>query len=124
MAYFAQLNSLNNVDQVISINNSVLREPEITFPQTELLGQMFISNVLKLPGDWKQTSYNKSFRKNFAGIGFTYDKARDAFIPPKPFESWILNENSCIWEAPIPYPNDGNTYKWNEVSQSWDLVSI
>jgi len=93
------------------------------------------------PGEWIQTSYNTrggihyapnsntpdngvALRKNYAGIGFTYDKTRDAFIPPKPFESWILNENSCLWEAPIPYPNDGNTYKWNEVSQSWDLVSI
>lgn len=122
MAYFAQLNSLNNVDQIISINNSVLREPEISFPQTELLGQMFISDVLKLPGVWKQTSFNKSFRKNFAGVGYSYDKDRDAFIPPKPYNSWILNEYSCNWDSPVPYPNDGNSYSWDEQNQTWKPI--
>jgi len=122
MAYFAQLNSSNNVDQIISINNSVLREPEISFPQTELLGQMFISDVLKLPGVWKQTSYNKSFRKNYAGVGYSYDKDRDAFIPPKPFPSWILDEYTCTWNAPVPCPNDGNSYSWDETNQTWKLI--
>jgi len=83
----------------------------------------------------KKTSYNTHggvhtlggtpYRKNYAGIGYTYDENRDAFIPPKPegLDSWILNENSCVWEAPIPYPSDGKNYLWNEENQQWDLVS-
>jgi hypothetical protein len=86
----------------------------------------------------KRTSYNtlggihyvngepsnqeKSYRKNYAGIGFTYDEARDAFIPPKPYPSWILDEDTCLWDPPIPYPDDGHMYVWNEDTQSWDLV--
>ena len=81
----------------------------------------------------KRTSYNTQggvhsgggtpFRKNYAGIGYTYDFARDAFIPPKPFDSWTLNENSCLWEAPVAYPNDGQQYEWNEETTSWDLTT-
>tara|TARA_R110000822_G_scaffold86391_3_gene201422 strand:- start:99 stop:440 length:342 start_codon:yes stop_codon:yes gene_type:complete len=67
----------------------------------------------------KRTSYNGNIRKNFAGIGFTYDNERDAFIAPKPYESWVLDEAICVWEAPTPYPDDGKTYQWNEASQSW-----
>lgn len=65
------------------------------------------------------------FRKNYAGIGYTYDESRDAFIPPKPenSDSWVLNEGSCLWEAPIPYPDDGQNYSWNEEAQSWDLIT-
>lgn len=80
----------------------------------------------------KRTSYNTvggehtkggtSFRKNYAGIGYTYDYARDAFIPPKPFDSWTLNSNTCLWEAPVAYPDDGQQYAWNEETQQWDLV--
>ena len=73
-------------------------------------------------GKWIQTSYNNNIRKNFAGIGFKYDQARDAFIAPKPFNSWILNEDTCRWEAPVAYPNDGQIYKWNEIIQNWELV--
>ena len=82
----------------------------------------------------KRTSYNTKrgthilngipFRKNYAGTGFTYDETRDAFIAPKPFNSWILNEDTCLWEAPISMPNDGNTYSWNEQTLSWDLTII
>jgi hypothetical protein len=64
---------------------------------------------------------SKAYRKNYAGIGYTYDPDRDAFIPPKPFDSWVLNENTCLWETPIPYPEDGKPYFWNEETQSWDL---
>ena len=93
------------------------------------------------PGSWIQTSYNtrggihyqpnsnipsedqsKSLRKNYAGIGYTYDEDRDAFIPPKPFNSWILNETTCLWNAPVAYPQDDNKYKWNEQTLSWDLI--
>lgn len=65
---------------------------------------------------------SKAFRKNYAGIGYTYDVTRDAFIPPKPYNSWILNEQSCLWQAPIPYPGDGQNYLWNEETQNWKLI--
>jgi hypothetical protein len=102
----------------------------------------------ELPRNWEQyygakrTSYNtrggkyydpmtnqlsedqtKAFRKNYAGIGFLYDVTRDAFIPPKPYSSWVLDEFSCLWNSPIPYPTDGEIYRWNEETQSWDAVS-
>ena len=66
---------------------------------------------------------SKAFRKNYAGIGYTYDETRDAFIPPKPFDSWTLNEDSCLWEAPVAYPEDGQQYTWNEETTSWDLIT-
>jgi hypothetical protein len=73
-----------------------------------------------LGGTWIKTSYNNNIRKNFAGIGFTYDAARDAFIPPKPFNSWVLNEDTCQWQAPIPYPTtEGKFYYWSEDDLSW-----
>lgn len=70
-----------------------------------------------------RTSYNGNIRKNYAGIGFTYDSERDAFIPPKPFGSWTLNEESCLWEPPVAHPEDDNVYDWNEESQSWDQLN-
>jgi hypothetical protein len=70
----------------------------------------------------KRTSYNGNIRKNYAGIGFTYDYERDAFIPPKPFDSWLLDETTCRWESPKPYPNDGFTYFWNESDLNWELM--
>lgn len=66
---------------------------------------------------------SKAFRKNYAGIGYYYDSIRDAFIPPKPFPSWILNEDTCLWESPIPYPNDGNIYQWNEETGNWEQIN-
>jgi hypothetical protein len=71
---------------------------------------------------WVQTSYNNNFRKNYAGIGYTYDRVRDAFIPPKPFESWVLNEDTCLWIAPVPCPDADNKYTWNEEITNWDLI--
>ena len=81
----------------------------------------------------KRTSYNTKggvhenggtpFRKNYAGIGYTYDETRDAFIPPQPYDSWVLNETSCLWEAPVAYPDDGQQYSWNEELGTWDLVT-
>jgi hypothetical protein len=88
----------------------------------------FDSFVDSSPGQWLQTSYNthggqhpegRPFRKNFAGIGFTYDAQRDAFIPPKPYPSWVLNEDSCLWSAPTPMPQDGKAYGWDEATTSW-----
>ena len=85
-------------------------------------------------GTWIQTSYNTyggehrdggtPLRKNYAGIGFTYDKTRDAFTPPKQYESWTLNEDTCLWESPVAYPDDGNMYEWNETDQQWDLINV
>lgn len=72
---------------------------------------------------WIQTSYNNNIRKNYAGVGYSYDEVRDAFIPPKPFDSWTLNEETCNWEAPTPYPDDGQTYSWNE-NDGWVLLEI
>jgi len=75
-------------------------------------------------GQWLETKMDGSIRKNYAGIGFSYDATRDAFIPPKQYPSWTLNETTCQWEAPVAYPNDGNVYTWNESDQQWDEVSI
>ena len=73
------------------------------------------------PGQWLETKMDGSIRKNYAGIGFSYDATRDAFYPPKPFDSWTLDEDTCLWEPPIAYPDDGNMYIWNEETQAWDL---
>ena len=71
---------------------------------------------------WVQTSYNGNFRKNYGGVGYSYDQTRDAFIAPKPYASWILNETTCLWEAPVAYPDDGEKYVWNESTTTWDIV--
>jgi hypothetical protein len=91
--------------------------------------EFFETFVDSSAGEWIQTSYNTHggvhalggtpLRKNYAGIGFTYDRIRDAFIPPQTFASWVLNEETCLWDSPIPYPNDGKVYKWNEPTTSW-----
>ena len=118
MAHFAQLDEHNVVTQVIVVNNNDCLDAH--GQEREEIGVAFCQRLFG--GNWKQTSYNNNIRKNFAGIGFQYDQTRDAFIEPKPFNSWVLNEDTCRWEAPIPYPQDNNEYKWNEQNQSWDLV--
>lgn len=123
MGYFAQIDENGIVQQVISISNDVLNEPEFTFPDTEPVGRVFISKVLGLPGEWKQTSFNGNFRGRYAGIGYRYDSERDEFIPPQPFPSWSLNEDTCLWESPIPYPEDGKIYTWNEENGVWEEIS-
>jgi hypothetical protein len=122
MASFAKLNSDNIVEQVISINNSVITD--VNGVEQEQIGVDFINKLYNTNDVWKQTSYNNNIRKNYAGIGYTYDSQRDAFIAPKPYNSWILNEDTCRWEAPIAYPNDGQRYNWNEETQSWTLQII
>jgi hypothetical protein len=129
MASFAKIGLNNKVIEVLSVVNEVLHDSNGV--EQEAIGIDFLT---KLTGwaIWKQTSYNTSanthnnngtpFRKNFAGIGYTYDENRDAFIPPKTFNSWILNENTCLWESPVAYPTDGKQYTWNELTLSWDLV--
>jgi len=120
MAYFAKLGKGNIIETVISINNSVITDSNGI--EQEQLGLDFINKLYNTRDVWKQTSYNNNIRKNFAGIGYQYDQTRDAFIAPKPFNSWILNEDTCNWEAPVAYPQDDNKYKWNEQTLSWDLV--
>lgn len=129
MASFAKIGLNGKVIEVQSVVNEVLHDSNGV--EQESIGIDFLT---KLTGwaIWKQTSYNTHggvhdkggipFRKNHAGIGYTYDEDRDAFIPPKPFNSWVLNESTCIWQSPIPYPQDNNRYIWNEQNQSWDLV--
>jgi hypothetical protein len=120
MAYFAKLGTGNIVENVISINNAVITDANGI--EQEKLGVDFINNLYGTNDIWKQTSYNNRIRKNYAGIGMTYDQQRDAFISPKPFNSWILNEDTCLWEAPIAMPEDGNIYYWNELTLTWDIV--
>ena len=122
MAYFAKLGTGNIVEQVISINNAVITDANGV--EQEQLGNDFINKLYNTRDVWKQTSYNNNIRKNYAGIGFKYDQARDAFIAPKPFNSWILNEDTCIWEAPVTHPDDGERYTWNEATTTWDLTSV
>jgi hypothetical protein len=131
MASFAKLNLENIVEQVITVNNNELLDNGI---ESEAKGIAFCKSLFGQETNWKQTSYNTyggvhklggtPFRKNFAGINFNYDEQRNAFIPPKPYNSWILNEETCNWEASIPYPTDGQKYFWNEETQSWTLQTI
>jgi len=111
MAHFAQIDENNIVTQVLVVPDNA-----------EDRGQDYLANDLGLGGTWVQTSYNNRIRKNYAGVGFTYDAVRDAFIAPKPFDSWVLNEDTCRWEAPIAYPTDGVMYKWNEDKKDWEAI--
>ena len=119
MAHFAELASDNTVKRVIVVNNSELIDAHGN--EQEHLGVSFCVSLFG--GSWVQTSYNSSFRKNFAAAGYSYDSTRNAFIPPKPNPSWLLNEETCQWEAPTPMPDDGNQYYWREQTLSWELVT-
>ena len=116
MAHFAQLDEQNTVTQVIVIHNN---ECQINGVENEDAGIAFCRSLFGSNTNWKQTSYNGNIRKNYAGIGFVYDSQRDAFISPKPFASWVLNEISCDWDAPIPKPTDRKFYRWNEEQLTW-----
>jgi len=115
MAHFAKLGVGNIVEKVEVVSNDVATD--------EQTGVDFLNNLYGTRDTWKQTSYNGNIRKNFAGIGYTYDQTRDAFIPPKPFNSWTLNEDTCLWEAPVAYPDDGQEYTWNETDQEWEILA-
>ena len=132
MAHFAELDSENIVKRVLVIHNNEA--------PTEEAGINFLKNLYGSSTTWKQTSYNtfggvhytdgnrtvpsedqsKALRKNYAGINFTYNEEKDAFIGPQPYPSWILNESTCLWKAPIDMPDDGNSYIWNEENQNWE----
>jgi len=124
MAHFAKIGKGNIVEKVVVVHNNVAT--------TEQDGVDFLNNLYKSRDVWKQTSYNTKggihklggtpFRKNFANTGYKYDQTRDAFIPPKPYQSWILNETTCLWNAPVIKPDDGQDYIWNETIQNWELV--
>ena len=124
MAYFAKLGTGNKILTVVSVHNDIAT--------TEQAGVDFLNNLYNTRDVWKQTSYNTlagvhklggtSFRKNYAGVGYTYDESKDAFIPPQTYPSWTLNEDTCRWEAPVAYPDDGKDYKWNESTISWDEI--
>jgi len=125
MAHFAKLGTGNIITTVEVVSNDIAT--------TEQAGVDFLNNLYNTRDVWKQTSYNTiggvhklggtPFRKNFAGIGYQYDQIKDAFIATKPYPSWILNETTCIWEAPVAYPDDNNQYKWNETTTNWDIIS-
>ena len=132
MASFAKIEN-NIVTIVVSVVNEVLKDSNGI--EQESIGIQFLKTLYNEPnGIWKQTSYNtiggvhKSggtpLRKNHASIGYTYDQTRDAFISPKPFNSWILNEDTCLWNAPVAMPIDDNKYSWNEQTLSWDIVEL
>ena len=131
MASFAKIGLNGKVIEVQSVVNEVLHDSNGV--EQEVIGIDFLTKLTGYPL-WKQTSYNTHggvhssggtpLRKNFAGIGYTYDEDRDAFIPKKPYNSWILNEDTCLWNAPVAYPQDNNQYSWNESTLSWEIKEL
>ena len=121
MAHFAKLDENNIVTEVLVVNNEVLLKTDGT--ESEYKGKVFLNGLFG-NANWVQTSYNGSFRKNFAGIGWIYDQELDAFLPPRPGNSWTLNLETYDWDPPIPYPTDGQPYDWNEETQTWDLINL
>ena len=115
MAHFAQLDENNVVTQVIVVANS--DTSDASGVEKEHIGAAFCERLFG--GTWKQTSYNGNNRKNYAGIGYTYREDIDAFVPPQPFASWVLNETTAQWEAPVAMPDDGGRYTWDEDNQAW-----
>jgi hypothetical protein len=115
MAHFAKLGVGNIVEKVVVVSNDIAIN--------EQAGINYLRNLYNEPNaQWVQTSYNKNFRKNFAGVGSLYDMYKDVFINIKPYDSWVLNEDTCQWEAPVAEPDDGLRHFWNEQTKSWDSV--
>lgn len=119
MAHFARLDD-NAVTQVLVVNNDVITDSK--GKEQETLGIAFLQSLFGADTNWVQTSYNGKFRKHYASIGFTYDATLDAFIPPQPYASWLLNETTCTWKPPVPYPSEGQ-YTWDEEQLAWVPVS-
>jgi hypothetical protein len=122
MAHFAKLDNSNKVIRVDVLSNVVITDENDV--EQEQLGIDFLTNLYGGVGWYKQTSYNENFRKNFAGVDYTYDGIRDAFIAPQTYPSWTLNEDTCRWEAPIAYPDDGKGYIWDEATTNWVEVEV
>ena len=120
MSHYAKLDENNVVTQVIVVDNKDTADANGV--EKESIGVAFCERLFG--GTWKQTSYNGNFRKNYAGIGYTYNADLDAFVPPKPFASWVLNEETAQWNAPVPMPDDGNRYQWDEETVSWKEVEM
>ena len=120
MASFAKIGLSNKVIEILSVHNNELKDSNGV--EQEVNGINFLTNLTGW-AIWKQTSYNGNIRKNFAGIGYTYDEDRDAFIPPKPYNSWVLNETIWDWEAPTACPDDGKRYEWDEDTTAWVEVT-
>ena len=124
MAHFAKIGNDNIVERVEVVHNNIATD--------EQAGITFLQNLYNDTATWKQTSYNTfanthklsgtAFRKNYASVGYTYDETKDAFIAPKPYASWVLNDDTCLWESPVAYPDDDKLYTWNEDTTSWDAV--
>ncbi len=115
MAHFAQLDSNNVVTQVIVVGNKDTADANGV--EKEHIGAAFCERLFG--GTWKQTSYNGTVRKNYAGVGYTYNVSLDAFVPPKPYASWVLNNDTAQWDAPTPMPTDDKKYSWDEATTSW-----
>ena len=121
MANFTKLDNSDIVIEVIAVNNDTI--DNLPFPESEPIGIAFLTEWSGGYTNWKQTSYNANFRINYAGVGYSYNANLDAFVPPQPYPSWTLNTTTCQWESPVPYPNDGKLYAWNEQTQSWDQIA-
>jgi hypothetical protein len=121
MAFFAKLNENNVVTEVNVIDDQDVNY--LLFPASEPVGIQFLTQWSGGYTNWKQTSELKSYRKHYAAPGFTYDESLDAFIPPKPFQSWVFDSERCVWNPPVAYPTDGGQYLWNEETLSWDAVT-
>ena len=119
MAHFAKLDENNVVLEVHVVHNNELLDENGT--ESEFKGIEFLTQWSGGYALWKQTSYNGTFRKNYAGVGYTYNAVRDAFIAPQPFPSWVLDDATCQWKAPVPMPTDGQRYSWDEANQSWEV---
>jgi len=119
MAHFARIGTGNIVTKVHVLNNEILMKDGV---ENEQQGVEFLQNLHKTRDLYIQTSYNGTFRKNYAGVGCKYDQTRDAFIAPKPFPSWLLDESTCQWDAPTAYPDDDKVYRWDEDTTSWVIV--
>jgi len=118
MAHFAKIKD-GIVEQVIVVSNNMILDENNE--EQESLGIAFLHNLYNdNTVEWVQTSYNDTFRKNYAGVGHTYDTDRDAFYTPQPYPSWTLNEDTCLWEAPTPYPEEGQHYTWDEETLTWE----
>lgn len=119
MAHFALLDSNNIVTRVTIVNNNDCLDADGN--EREEVG---LAYLMKLHGGtWKQASYNGNIRKNYPGIGFTYDASRDAFIPPKPYQAWTLNDSTCLWDPPVAYPSDSNLYSWDSDASNWAQIT-
>jgi len=121
MAHFAEVDQNDKVLRVVVVDDDVLRDADGR--HNELLGQTYLRKIFKNENSenktWYQTSYNGTLRVRFAGVGYTYNKELDAFLTPRPFESWLLNETTYSWEPPVDMPDNGNRYVWNEVIMEW-----